>query len=109
MQLDVCRCTRIAVAALDHIGIERALGEVAGVGDRCRFALESFDEFLANDLPFLLRIGNAFETAEEWISRVADAEVDFEVVTEGAVDELAFAFAQQAVVNEDADELLADR
>src|SRR6185312_4737598 len=48
------------------------------------------------------------EFSEKVLAGIADAKVDFEMVTEGGFDQLALVFPEQAVVNENADELVAD-
>src|SRR4030095_13144539 len=109
VELDVRRRAGVAVAALDDVGVERALGEEGGAVDGFGLAAEGLDEFLANDLALLLRVGDAAQLAEEQLAGVVGAEVDAEVVAESALDQLALVLAQQPVVDEDADELLADR
>ena len=49
--------------ALDHVGVERALGQKFGAADLLRFRIEHVDEQLADDLALLLRIGDAGELA----------------------------------------------
>ena len=44
MEFDVGGGAGVAVAAFDHVGIERALREEVGVLDRLGFALEDVDE-----------------------------------------------------------------
>src|SRR6185503_4758078 len=90
-------------------GVERALGEELGAFDGLGLALERLDEFLADDLALLLRVAHAGQLAEELLAGVAGAKVDLEVVAEGGLDEVAFVLTEQAVVDEDADELVADR
>ena len=57
----------------------------------------------------LLRLIDAREVAQELLARVDDAQVQFEMVAERLLDERPLAFPQQAVVDEDAGELFADR
>ena len=45
--------------ALDHVGIERALGEEIGAADLVRFLLEHVDEFAADELALGLGVGDA--------------------------------------------------
>src|SRR5690606_7328358 len=94
--------------ALDHVGIERALGEVVGVTDGLEGFFEHFDEGVADDLALFLGVGDALETAQEELRRVNDTQIDLEVPRVERLDLFAFAGAEQAVVNEDAGELLAD-
>ena len=48
-------------AAFDHVGVERALGQELGVFDFAGLGGEAFDERVADDAAFFLRIGNAGE------------------------------------------------
>ena len=51
--------------ALDHVGIERALGEEIGAADLLRLRLEDVDEGLADQLALGLGLVEAGEAAEE--------------------------------------------
>ena len=66
-------------------------------------------EFLANDLALLLRIDNALESGQKLLGRIMHAEIDVEVIAKRRFDDLPLIFPQQAVVNEDADKLVAQR
>ncbi len=66
------------------------------------FGFEDVDEGFADDFAFLLGVGDASECGEEEVGGIDDAEVDFEMVAEGAFDGFAFVFSEQAVVDEDA-------
>jgi hypothetical protein len=44
--------------ALDDIGVERSLRQKAHAFDATRLAFEDAHEFFADDLPFLLRVGD---------------------------------------------------
>ncbi len=98
----------MAVAGLDHIGIERALREELGALHIRRGLLEDLDEAVADQPALLLRIGDAGQVAQEVVACVDDAEVDLEVVDEGVLDEVALLLAEQAVVDEDAGQPVAD-
>ncbi len=81
---------------------KRAFSILVGLG------FEDLDELGADDLPFLLRVGDARQACEELLRPIDDAQVHVEVVAEGGDDALPLVPAEQAVVHEDADELLAD-
>jgi hypothetical protein len=49
--------------ALDHVGIERALGQEVGAVDLLGFAVEHVDELAADDLALGLRITDARQSA----------------------------------------------
>src|SRR5262249_14788283 len=108
VKLDVCRRASVAVAGFDDVGIERALGEEAGPLYGSSFALEGFDEFAADNLALLLGVADTLEVSKKLLSSIVDAQVDLEMVGEGGLDKLALIFAQQAIVHEDADELVGD-
>ncbi len=71
--------------------------------------LEHFDEMAADDLALGLGIADARECAEEAVGRVDVDERDVVVAAEQAHDLVGFVEAHQAVVDEDAGELVADR
>ena len=100
--------------ALDDVGIERALGEegrrtLAVRGDLFGFRLEHLDEQSADGLAFYLRVGNAGELGEEKIGGVHMNQRDVVVVAEHFHDLVGLVQAHQAVIDEDAGELVADR
>src|SRR4051812_32720899 len=109
MQLNVGGGAGVTVAGFDDIGVEGALREKAGTFNIFGFAFKRLDELAADDFPFLLRVGDAFQFAQELFTGGARAEVNFEMIAEGGLDEVALVFSEQAVVYEDADELIADR
>ncbi len=108
VELDVGGGVAVLRAGLDDVGIESALGEEFRVRDSVGFRLEGLDELGANDFALLLRVGDAGQAGEELFGPVDDAQVHFEVVTKGRDDAFALVAAEQAVVHEDADELVAD-
>jgi hypothetical protein len=81
------------VAALDHVGVERALGQVGGALDAQGFALERLDELPSDNFALLLRVGDAAQGADELLGGVVGAQVDAEVVAECALDQLALVLA----------------
>ena len=101
---------RLAEAALDDIRVDRALDEVIDGTDLLGLFLEDADEFLADDLALLLRLRHALELLVEAVLGIDADEV--EVVrafrAEDGLDLVALVLAQQAVVDKDAGQLLAD-
>ena len=101
---------RLAEAALDDVWVDRALDEVVDGTDLLGLFLEDADEFLADDLALLLRLRHALELLVEAVLGVDADEV--EVVrsfrSEDGLNLVALVLAQQAVVDEDAGQLLAD-
>src|SRR5690606_9747737 len=58
----------VAVAArLDHVGVQGALHEEAGVLELARLLLEDADELLADDLALALGLGDTGEALEETV------------------------------------------
>ena len=71
--------------------------------------LEDADELLADPVPLLLRLGDALEPREEALLRLDVHERDLEVAAERLDHLLGLVRAHEAVVDEDAGELVADR
>ncbi len=95
--------------AFDHVGIERALGEEGSAAHFLGFRLEDVDEEAADGLALLLGVGNAGERPQELARGVDMDERDVVGLAEQAHDLVGLALAHEAVVDENAGELLADR
>ena len=95
--------------ALDHVGIERALRQELGAAELLRFRLEHVDEQLADGLALLLGIGDAGERVEEHRLGVDVHQRNVVVAAEQRHHLLGLGEPHQAVVDEHAGELLADR
>ena len=93
--------------ALDHIRVERALREEVHRAHRAGLLLEHVDELRADRLALLLRVGHSGKTGEEALGGVDVDKVEAEVALEDGADALRFLAAQQAVVDEDAGQLVA--
>ena len=109
VQLDVGGRAGIAMAGFDHVGVERALGqELARRGSTAASRLKAS----MNSRPMILRFCCGSVTpvsaVEELLAGVVDAQVDLEMIAEGRFHQLPLVLSQQAVVHEDADELIAD-
>ena len=93
-------------ARLDHVGVERTLHQPLDLAfallDAAGFFLEHFDEFVANDLAFLLGIIHAFELSEKTVGGVDGIEVKAEFIAQRFLYFLEFVLAQHAIVHEDA-------
>ncbi len=79
-------------AAFDDVGVERALGEKLGVCDLQRFGGEAFDERVADDAAFFLRVGDAGEAAEKPAFGFHHVQIGFEVVGELFDDDFSSSF-----------------
>ena len=97
---------------LDHVGIERALCQKHRrapqvLGNLLGGVFEDLDEGVADDLAFLLGLGHAGQAAQEQVRGIDGVEADVEMIAKGRLHLLPLAFAQQAVVDEDTGELVA--
>ena len=99
----------LLAAGLDHVGVERSLHEERHAADPLRLLLEDADELLADPLALLLGIGDPLEPRQEPLLRLHVDERDVEVVLERLDHLQRLVLAQQAVVDEHARELVADR
>ena len=101
----------LAEAALNDIGIDRPLHEEIDLADLLRFGFKDTDEFLADDLALLLRLGHALELFIETLLGVDADKV--QVVrafrAEHGLDLVALVLSEEAMIDEDARQLLADR
>ena len=70
--------------------------------------LEHVDERRADDLALLLGIGDAGEPLEEQLGRVDEVERQLQLLGEALADLVGLVVAQQAVVDEDARQPVAD-
>ena len=70
--------------------------------------MEDVHEFIADDFALLLGVGDAFEFGQEALRRIHVLQFDFEVITEELLHRLRFVRAEEAVVHEDARQLVAD-
>ena len=106
-----------AAAGLDDVGVERALHEEAdrlAVGGRLEHErllgrLERADELASDDLALLLGVADPGECVQELLPRVDRDQPHTGRGDVVVLDLLALVLAQQAVVDEDADQLVADR
>ena len=93
--------------AFDHVGIDRALGQEAGAAEAFGFPPERLDEQAADDFSLALRIGDAAEGGQEFLGRVDPDDVEVELGPEHLHQAVVLAFAEEAVVDEDAGQALA--
>src|SRR5688500_11957427 len=92
---------------LDHVRVKRSLHEEASIFDLVpRNLLEHPDERLPDDLAFRFGIGDPTKLLEEAVGRFDVDQVDLQMATEGLFDLFGLARAQQAVIYEDARELI---
>ena len=99
--------------ALDHIGVERALGEeavVAGIGffQIARGFFEDLDELVADDLALALGVGDAFEFFQKLLGGIHCFHPDAELSGEKFFHRRRFVGAEESVVYKDAGEAVAN-
>ena len=99
-----------AETALDHVGIDRALGQEVHSTDFFGLILEHADELFTDDLALALGSTLPCQLLVEAVAGVDADEVDIELAAfaKDLADLFALVLAQQAVVNENAGQLLAD-
>mmetsp|Transcript_11559 Transcript_11559/g.18596 ORF Transcript_11559/g.18596 Transcript_11559/m.18596 type:complete len:391 (-) Transcript_11559:6-1178(-) len=93
---------------LDHVRIERALGQEFGALDLVGVFLEHINEELADDLTFGFRVGLTVEFTKEKFGFIRVDHLQVHVVAEHADHFVRLVFAQQAVVDKHTGELVAD-
>ena len=91
------------------VRIERSLRQEIGTADLLRLLFEDIDEQTANRLPLRLRIGDAFKLTEEARGGIDMNQRDVEGAAEELDDIRRLVGAHQAVIDEDAGQLIADR
>ena len=109
VRLDHVGLAGLRARGFDDVGIDRALREPLDAGQPLRLLLEHVDEEPADDLALAFRVLFALERREEALRRVDADHADAEVRREGFHDLVALPEPQQAVVDEHAGELVADR
>jgi hypothetical protein len=109
MALDGVRLPGFRSGGFDHVGVDRSLRQPAGVAELAGLGLENLDKLAADDLAFLLGIDNSLQVAHELRRRVDVHHLDAEIAGKGVHHLFGFVEAQQAVIDEDAGQLFADR
>ena len=87
----------------DHVGIQRSLHQPLNLAffllDAMSLLIENRDEFVADDLPLLLRIGHTFELAEKALRRIHRDQMQPRIVTQRPLNFLKLVLSQHAVVD----------
>src|ERR1035437_4130787 len=100
-------------AGLDDVGVERALHQpvhsACFFGDARSLVVEDGDELSADALSLCLRVDDPSQLLEEAFAGVHSDNFQAKFLAQILLDILEFVFAQDAVVDEDAGELAADR
>ena len=113
VQFDVGGGPGMSVSGLDDIGVQRPLSQkmhwiTAIGGDLIGGLPEAVDEPVSDQATFLLRILDTGEVTEKLVGCINHSQVDIEVVLECRFDQSPFILSQQAVVDKDAGQAIAD-
>ena len=98
----------VGASALNHIGIERALGEVVKGPKPLALLFKDADEFGTDDAALLLGVSNARELVDEALTSIDVLHIDVETLVEELDQKLGLAFTHEALVDEHARELITD-
>ncbi|MCY1359310.1 hypothetical protein D9M69_458740 [compost metagenome] len=98
----------LGAARFHHVRVDRALRQPLGVGQFLGLGLEYLHELAADDLALLLGVGHTGQVAEELLGSVDVHDLGVQAAGEHLHHHLAFVQAQQAMIDEDAGELVAD-
>ena len=79
---------------LDHVGIKRALREKLRLARAFGRRLKNFDERLADDLAFALRVGHAFEPFQKKFRGVFVLQLDLEMAAKNFLHDFRLARAR---------------
>src|SRR5947209_18137818 len=103
------RADGVVARALDHVRVQRPLGEKVDLSQLFRFRFEDTNELLADNASLGLGIGYPLQPGQEAILGVDRDELSGDVRLEHGAKLLTLVLAQQPVVDKDADEMVADR
>ena len=101
--LGFCRRT------FDHIGINGALRQPLCRWQLRGFALENLHEYATDDFAFFLGVGHALELAQEFFARIDMNDLHVHVLAEHLHHLPALVEPQQAGIDENTGELVANR
>jgi hypothetical protein len=107
MRLDDVGLAGFRSGRLDDVRVDGSLRQPFHVGEFRRFLVEHLDEHASNDLALLFGIGFAGERPQESLLRIHADHAHAHVFGERGHDLIAFAETQQPVIDEHADELVA--
>ncbi len=94
--------------AFNDVRVQGPLGQVFDPAQLFGFRRKDADKFVADAAALLLRVGDPFQFIQEVHGGVHVNQVQVMVLPKQVKDFLGFAFAQQAVVHEDAGQAVAD-
>ena len=98
---------RLALAGFNAVGVDGALSEEAvGASLAANLIPEGLIELGSDDLPLFLRVGDALEAGQKMLLAVQPDELHVKQPGEGFLHEVPLVLAHQALVHEDAGELV---
>ena len=98
----------IALAAFDDVGIDGALRQHIHFAKLLCHILEYADELFANDLPFLLRLGDALQSAEETLFRIDPDQMDTKLLSKGVFNKISLVLSEQSMIHKHTGQIVAD-
>jgi len=99
----------LGAGRFDHVRVDGALGQPAGVGEFGGLLVKDFHEQTADDLALLLGVGHTRQFREVTGFGIHPDDAHTHMFGEGGHHLIALVLAQQAGIHEDADELVANR
>src|SRR5581483_2830749 len=92
----------------DYVGIQGALRQKSGLAGAFGGCLEYFNEGGANDFAFAFRLGHTFEAPQEQARGLLVLKLHAKVAPKDLPHDRGFPAAQQAIIDENTGQLLAD-
>ena len=115
MALDLHRHTlagfgiHVGASTLNHIRIQRALGEVIEGAKALALLFKHTDEFRANDFALLLWVCDAIKLLDKPIASIDVLHMNIEFAIKELHQEFRLAFAHKALIDKHAGELISNR
>ena len=108
MGFDFIGLVAVRRGRFDHIRVNRALHQEFWLANGFGLALEDADELLADDFALFLRLGDTCQSGKILIGGLDGHQFDAEHVAEGFHDLRALILAQQAGIDKNGHQLVAD-
>ncbi len=106
--LDIVGLTGFCPGRFDDIGIDGPLGQPVGILNPLRLFFKNIDKQTADDLAFLFRIALTGQSGQKALFGINPDNLDPQIFGKGRHDLVPFPQTQQAVVDKDAGQLVAD-
>ena len=107
MALDRCRWS-FGGNAFNDVRVQRPLGEKADATYDTRFFFKDFDKKFPDDLPFFFRVFDAPERFQKNFFCIDVFQIHMEPVFKDREHFFRFVFSQDAIIDKDAAQLIAD-